>query len=175
MYNHAPIGYDCPFCLLMLGGRSEQLYSEGTDVIYQDEQVCAFVSSHQWPNNSGNVLVTPVDHHENIYDLPIKVGAAVQELVRAVAIGMKDAWQCDGVSTRQHNEPAGGQDVWHYHVHVTPRHSGDRFYATYASERALMPPKERARYASDLRERLADWKPVLAQLILGGGEPGWRP
>lgn len=165
MHNHAPAGYDCPFCLLMRGGRSEQLFSDVADVIYQDEVICAFVSSHQWPNNPGNVVVVPVDHHENIYDLPIEAGAAVHELVRAVAIGMKEAWHCNGVSTRQHNEPAGGQDVWHYHVHVTPRHRGDRFYATYASERVLMPVEERARYASDLRDRLADWKPAIARLL----------
>jgi diadenosine tetraphosphate (Ap4A) HIT family hydrolase len=41
---------------------------------------------------------------------------------------MKDAYRCDGVSTRQHNEPAGDQDVWHLHVHVLPRHQGDQLY-----------------------------------------------
>ena len=34
------------------------------------------------------------------------------------------------MSTRQHNEPAGYQDVWHYHVHVFPRYAGDELYAT---------------------------------------------
>jgi histidine triad (HIT) family protein len=140
----------------MQGGRSDHTYSESTDVVYQDGQVCAFVSSHQWPNNPGNVLVAPVEHYENIYDLPVEVGSAIQELVRAVAIAMKVAWCCEGVSTRQHNEPAGGQDVWHYHVHVTPRFEGDCFYATYASERALMPAQERAQYASELRDRMVE-------------------
>ena len=164
MQSHAPEGYDCPFCMLMRRERSENLYSESTDVVYQDDRVCAFISSHQWPNNPGNVLVAPVEHFENIYELPVEVGAAVQELVQAVATAMKESWCCDGVSTRQHNEPAGGQDVWHYHVHVTPRFAGDHFYATYASERTLMPVHERAKYASDLRDRLIGWKRVLALL-----------
>ena len=43
---------------------------------------------------------------------------------------MKTAFGCPGVSTRQHNEPAGNQDVWHYHVHVFPRWHGDRLYGS---------------------------------------------
>ena len=64
----------------------------------------------------------------------------------------------DGTSTRQHNEPAGNQDVWHYHVHLFPRYEGD---ALYASGRALMPVQDRARYAARLRAQLGDWQPTL--------------
>jgi histidine triad (HIT) family protein len=63
---------------------------------------------------------------------------------------MKQVYDCDGVSTRQHNEPAGNQDVWHYHLHVTPRYHGDRFYETMAIEKTLMLPEERAWHAQRL-------------------------
>jgi histidine triad (HIT) family protein len=69
---------------------------------------------------------------------------------------MKAVWACDGVSVRQHNEPVGNQDVWHYHLHVTPRYAGDDFYANYVGRWALMPPEERARYARELRAYLED-------------------
>jgi CTP-dependent riboflavin kinase len=64
---------------------------------------------------------------------------------------MKAAYTCDGISTRQHNEPGGYQDVWHYHVHVTPRYMDDGFYS---SRREFMPAPERAKHAARLRRAL---------------------
>ena len=75
-----------------------------------------------------NGLVIPIEHHENLYDLPIDLGSALQRAIRDTALAMKAAFGCDGVSTRQHNEPAGNQDVWHYHVHVFPRFHDDDLY-----------------------------------------------
>jgi len=81
-----------------------------------------------WPRNPGSVLVIPNGHYENVYDLPVELGTPIQRAVRSAAIAMKAAFGCDGVSTRQHNEPDGNQVVWHYHVHVFPRWSDDRLY-----------------------------------------------
>ena len=130
MDNHAPQDYVCPFCSLIEGVENESVHSRRDDFIFQDDTVIAIVSSHQWPNTPGNVLIIPREHHENIYDLPQHLGAHVQRVARLVALTMKEVYRCDGVSTRQHNEPAGNQDVWHYHVHVTPRYQGDDFYRT---------------------------------------------
>jgi histidine triad (HIT) family protein len=69
-----------------------------------------------------------------------------------IALAMKAVYSCDGVSTRQHNEPAGNQDVWHYHLHVTPRYEDDQFYLTH---REFMPVNERAKHAEKLRSYLA--------------------
>ncbi|AHH18828.1 histidine triad (HIT) domain-containing protein [Nocardia nova SH22a] len=74
------------------------------------------------------MLVIANDHYENIYDLPPRYGHAVHDVVREIAVAMRAAYGCDGVSTRQHNEPAGNQDVWHYHVHVFPRYHDDELY-----------------------------------------------
>src|SRR5947207_14256607 len=80
------------------------------------------------PSNPGGVLVIPNAHYENVYDLPPELGTPIQRAVRSASIAMKTAFGCDGVSTRQHNEPAGNQDVWHFHVHVFPRWEGDELY-----------------------------------------------
>jgi histidine triad (HIT) family protein len=111
------------------------------------------MSSHGWPNNRGHVLVIPNEHYENIYDLPLDFAANIHAVARAVALAMKAAYGCDGVSTRQHNEPAGNQDVWHYHVHVFPRYMRDELYLnTYHRER--LTAEERAAYAARLRAAL---------------------
>lgn len=157
MYNHAPDDYVCPFCLLVQGIENEHVCSRQADLVYHDDTITALIGSHQWPNNPGNTIIIPNEHFENIYDLPVHYAARIHELARALALAMKAIYACDGVSTRQHNEPAGNQDVWHYHLHVTPRYTGDGFYG---SQRALMPADERAKHAQKLRAQLAGWEPT---------------
>ena len=155
MRSHAPDNYICPFCLLMRGIENEHVYSVQSNIIYQDEVVTAFVSSHQFPNNAGNVLVVPNAHFENIYEFPVSLATNLHRVVRAIALAQKAAFACEGISTRQHNEPAGNQDVWHYHIHVTPRYKED---GLYASKRKFMPVEERAQLAAQLKAQFKiDW------------------
>ncbi|MDY7039469.1 MAG: HIT domain-containing protein [Chloroflexota bacterium] len=78
-----------------------------TDIFYQNDAVTAFIGSHQWPHNPGSAVIIPNEHFENIYDLPLHFATRIWELAKAVALAMKVVYSCDGVSTRQHNEPAG--------------------------------------------------------------------
>lgn len=153
MFNHAPATYTCPFCRLVAGADLGPTGLNQDDVIYRDDEVTAFVASKWWPNNKGHVLVVPNTHYENIYDLPPELGAPIQRLAHAVALAMKATYGCDGVSTRQHNEPEGDQDVWHYHLHVLPRYTRDLLYLTRGRPTR---PEERQPYAEKLREHLAN-------------------
>lgn len=114
----------------------------------------AFVSTAWWPANSGHVIVVPNDHYENVYDIPDSVLGAVQVIGKRIALALKATYGCDGISFRQHNEPAGGQDVWHYHLHVFPRYPGDDLYL-HTADRRWTTPAERAPYAWRLRAFLA--------------------
>src|SRR5690242_3743991 len=106
---HEPAGYECPFCRLVRGGAD--LINSQQDIVRRNGLATAFVSPRWWPRNHGHLLVVPDSHHENLYDLPPEYGHAVHDLVRDVAIAMRAAYGCDGTSVRQHNEPAGNQDV----------------------------------------------------------------
>ena len=152
MHNHAPENYQCPFCAVVNGVENEETLTVEADVVFRGEHVTAFISAHQWPNNHGNVVIVPNEHYENIYDLPIHYAEKIHEVARAGALAMKQAFSCDGISTRQHNEPAGNQDLWHYHLHVAPRYKDDDFYA---GQREFMEPEKRAEYARKIRENLA--------------------
>jgi len=149
VYNHEPAGYDCPFCRLASGGDTGPTGQD--DVVYRDDQVIAFLSLHWRPNNPGHVLVVPVAHHENVYDVPPRLGTPLQHAIRKIALAMKDAYGCDGVSIAQHNEPHGNQDVWHYHVHVFPRRANDDLYRSRLRETTR---EERRPYAEKLRASL---------------------
>jgi histidine triad (HIT) family protein len=150
MYSHAPKNYICPFCLLVQGIENEHVSSVPSDIIYHNKSITIFISSHQWPRNPGNTIIVPNEHFENIFDLPDRYAIEIHRAARMISLIMKEAWLCDGISIRQHNEPAGNQDVWHYHIHVTPRFVGDRFYPNY-EERTLMPVNERALLAEKIR------------------------
>ena len=148
MNNHAPQDYKCPFCLVASGGGDH--YSQPADVVYKDESVTAFVAPKWWVNNSGHVLVVPNEHFENIYDTPDWMLAKVHIVAKRIAVAMRRTYGCDGTSTRQHNEPAGGQDVWHLHVHVFARYKNDQLYKK-DDETRFPETHEKHAYAQKLR------------------------
>jgi histidine triad (HIT) family protein len=96
------------------------------------------------------MLVIPNRHIENMYTLPAELAMHIHETARQVALAMKQAFACEGVSTRQHNEPAGNQHVRHYHLHVFPRFTGDKLYLL-PREFRLTTPLEHQPYAERLR------------------------
>ena len=150
MPNHAPSDYICPFCSIV-DGRFDDIVSTEEDVVLRTNATTAFVASHQWPNNAGHVLVVPNEHYENLYSLPIELAVPIHASIQKIAQALKIAFMCPGVSTRQHNEPAGGQDVWHYHVHVFPRYDGD---GLYGSDREGVTDAERKTQAAAIRKAL---------------------
>lgn len=151
-FSHQPADYSCPFCAL-IGGRSDPVNSQA-DIVARTDRALAFVSPRWWPNNHGHVLVVPTAHHENLYSLPSADGHAVHDLVAEVAVAMRESYGCAGVSTRQHNEPAGNQDVWHLHVHVFPRYPDDQLYRS-SPQSGFVPAEQRLPYAERLRAALA--------------------
>ncbi|KOS60468.1 HIT family protein [Lysinibacillus agricola] len=153
LYSHKPEAYECPFCRVVSGKEKPNKGTKQRDIIYQNKHVTAFIASKWWPNNIGHVLVVPNEHFENIYELPAEVAAEIHRAAQLTAFAMKNTYGCDGVSTRQHNEPAGNQDVWHYHLHVYPRYENDNLYLTkgYYTE-----PDERPFYADKLRSWISE-------------------
>jgi histidine triad (HIT) family protein len=152
-YSHIPDDYRCPFCDLIQRTENLRDYSRLNDIVYQDAWVTALIASHQYPRNAPNIIIVPNTHYENIFDLPPDLAADIQRAAQKIAFALKQAYHCDGISTRQHSEPSGSQDVWHYHLHVTPRFRDDRFYHTIY-EKALMPEQERASHAQRVRDAL---------------------
>ena len=151
MYSHCPPNYICPFCLLVKGTKNIHVDSEESDIIYKSTDITAFIASRQWPNNHGHVLIIPNDHYENIYSLPTALATAIHCASKYIALAMKKAYNCSGISLRQHNEPSGNQDVWHYHLHLFPRYPDDQLYALSSESMAT---SERLVFATRLKRHL---------------------
>ena len=150
MYNHEPADYDCPLCHIAKGEPVRGESQEST-VIYRTELVTVFIAGRWWRAAPGHVIIIPNDHHENIYELPNEVGHAIFDESKKVAVALKEVYECEGVSTRQHNEPAGNQDAWHLHLHVYPRSVGDDLYKR--QDDSYWPPlKEKEPYAEKLKD-----------------------
>jgi len=149
MYNHEPENYKCPLCGAANGSNNQA--TKQSDIFYQDKFLTAYVAPKWWPNNSGHVIVIPNEHIENIYDISDEMLSKLSVLTKKVAIALKKIYKCNGTSTRQHNEPAGYQDVWHFHTHVFPRYDSDQLYELTQTFK-WTEPEERKPYADKLRE-----------------------
>jgi len=152
VFNHEPAHYRCPFCAFVRAECDDD--NATTGLVAQEELVFARIAPKWWPGNPGSAVVIPTEHYENLYDVPAEVGHAVWDLTGRIAVAMRETFGCEGISTWQHNEPAGDQDVWHLHVHVFPRRPGDQFYGRHG-EASFVPSQERVPWATRLRDGLS--------------------
>jgi histidine triad (HIT) family protein len=90
--------------------------------IYEDELTFGFLDI--MPRGKGHSLVIPKKPARNILDIDPDDLAAVSKTVKRVAKAGIKAFGADGVTIQQFNESAGGQVVFHLHVHVIPRFEG---------------------------------------------------
>ncbi|HEU5134594.1 MAG TPA: HIT family protein [Steroidobacteraceae bacterium] len=143
--KNAPPGYECPFCRI---AQSLPTPSPDSAVVLVEPRVFALVPLHHYAGIRGNCLIAPRIHYENVLDIPEDLGNDFFRATRLLANAMKAAFGCEGISTRQHNGPAGDQDVWHFHLHVFPRFRDD---GLYAGPRAPYETGERLEIAERLR------------------------
>ncbi len=156
MYNHAPKDYRCPICLGVQGIENDDTLLKQADLVFKDELVSVFINSFWTETVEGHVIVVPNAHYENIYDVPKEVGQRIFEVVQKMALVMKKAYGCDGITTRQNSEPAGNQHAFHYHHHVYPRYDGDMFNENMTKKSILSKSEERSEYVEKLRKCLVE-------------------
>ena len=90
--------------------------------VYEDDHVLAFLDI--MPRVPGHTLVIPKAPARNILDITVEDYLHVARATHKVAAAARQAFSADGVTILQANEPAGGQVVFHLHVHVMPRQDG---------------------------------------------------
>lgn len=93
-----------------------------SQTVYEDAQTLAIMDI--MPRADGHVLVIPKAACRNVLDAPADALQAVALTTQKLARAVTAAFDADGVTVQQFNEAAGGQVVFHLHVHVMPRHDG---------------------------------------------------
>jgi histidine triad (HIT) family protein len=90
--------------------------------VYETDKVLAFLDI--MPRTPGHTLVLPKAPARNILDVSPEDLAAVALAAQKIARAAVKVFNADGVTIQQFNEGAGGQVVFHLHVHVIPRKNG---------------------------------------------------
>jgi len=91
--------------------------------VYEDDKALAFLDI--MPRAPGHTLVLPKSPARNLLDVDPADLAHVMQVAQKVAKAGMQVFNADGVTIQQFNETAGGQVVFHLHVHVIPRRDGE--------------------------------------------------
>ena len=92
--------------------------------VYEDEQTVVIMDI--MPRANGHVLVIPKTPARNVLDATPEQLAACMVTLQKMSHAVMKAFGAGGVTIQQYNEAAGGQEVFHLHFHVLPRHEGVR-------------------------------------------------
>lgn len=90
--------------------------------VYEDDKVLAFLDI--MPRSPGHTLVLPKAPARNILDIGTDDLMHVVVVAQKIAKAAMKAFSADGITIQQFNEGAGGQVVFHLHLHVIPRKTG---------------------------------------------------
>ena len=131
---------DCVFCRILSGELPAHL-------VYEDNLVVGFLSLEQ--PNPYKVLVVPREHVETVYDLTDELASDIFKATAKIARGVRDASKCDGMNLVQSNGKAGQQDVFHFHLHIVPRFTGDSIVFDWDNTPA--PQEKLSQIARDIR------------------------
>jgi len=114
--------------------------------VYEDDKAFSFLDI--MPRAAGHTLVIPKSPARTFLDIASDDLAHLIKVTQKIARAAVTAFAADGLTIQQFNEAAGGQVVFHLHIHVIPRKAGV----------ALKPPasfKEDPAVLSDQALRLA--------------------
>ena len=117
---------DCIFCKLANGVFP-------TNAIYEDEDFKVILDLG--PATKGHALILPMEHADNLLELPDETAAKVLVLAKKLAAKMKEKLGCGGLNVVQNNGELAGQTVKHFHMHLIPRYEND-------GQKILWDPKE---------------------------------
>lgn len=133
----------CVFCRIVRG-------EIPASIVFEDAHSVAFMDIGSV--NPGHLLVATRAHVDNLYGLDDEQAAAVMRSAARLARALKSALAPAGLSLFQANEAAGGQTVFHFHIHVLPRWPEDGMQLAWPVRN---PPREQLeRVAAQIRAAL---------------------
>lgn len=107
---------DCIFCKIANGEIPSR-------TLYEDEEFRVILDLG--PASKGHALVLPKEHYSNLFEIPEDTAAKAMIVARKMAAVIKDKLDADGFNIVQNNGEIAGQTVFHFHIHLIPRYTGD--------------------------------------------------
>lgn len=122
----------CIFCDILDG-------SAEASFVYRDNLVSAFMDTK--PFNTGHALVVPNEHHPFLSALPRETGERMFTVGRAVASALRrSGLECEGINMFLADGEQAMQGIFHCHLHVFPRFTGDGFRLRFGPHYHFMRP-----------------------------------
>lgn len=108
---------DCIFCRIVGG-------TIPASIIHRDDDIVAFMDIG--PVNPGHLLVVPIAHTASLAELQLGDGAKMFTVAHRLAAAVRRSeLRCEGINLFLADGAAAGQEVFHVHLHLVPRFSGD--------------------------------------------------
>lgn len=128
--------HSCIFCQIIRGDSESSLVERNKDL-------------HVLMSLEGNPIVIPNKHIEKPNDDPALVTKVFEKAVELIPF-VEQVFDTNNYNIISNTGRFAGQEVSHFHVHIIPRHEGDRLIKIITSE-----PKPRAEldfYAERMRD-----------------------
>jgi len=124
---------NCIFCKIL----ANQIPSSR---VYSDNLCTAFLDIR--PVNSGHLLVIPNEHASFLSGLDPEAGAQMFRVAQRLAAALRSGVvPCDGVNLFLADGEVAGQEIFHVHLHVFPRFTGDSFRLHFGARYGEQPAK----------------------------------
>lgn len=115
---------NCLFCNIVKGDIP-------SSTIYEDELIKVFLDIN--PNTNGDLLIIPKKHYENILDIEEEIITHSYNITKNIIYKkLVDKLNATGLTISQNN--GTGQEIKHFHIHLTPRYENDEFNITSNKE-----------------------------------------
>ena len=121
---------DCIFCKII----NNEIPSY---TLYEDDIVKVFLDIS--PSTNGHCLIIPKKHYTNLVDIDMETLNHINKTAKEMYALLKEKLNCDGLTISQNNDY--GQEVKHYHMHITPRYKKDGLEHNY-NKKELRPLEE---------------------------------
>jgi histidine triad (HIT) family protein len=109
----------CLFCEIVAGNLA-------ASIVHQDELCTAFLDIQ--PVNPGHLLVVPNAHCADLSTLDSETGSHIFRTAQKLSLMLrKSGLRCEGINLFLADGEAAMQEVFHFHLHVFPRFTGDGF------------------------------------------------
>lgn len=107
---------DCIFCKIIKG-------EIPSFKVYEDEHVFAFEDIN--PMAEGHTLIIPKKHARDLWEIDGESLTAVQLASKKIIDAIDKALKPSGIAVMQLNGESVGQSIFHYHLHLIPRMTGN--------------------------------------------------
>lgn len=117
---------DCIFCKIINGDIPSY-------TVYEDDLVKVILDIK--PSTNGDCVLITKKHFSNIYSVDQNLQTHILKVEKKMYDLFKEKLFCQGLTTVQNNDY--GQEIKHFHIHLTPRYENDQMDHSYNREQLI--------------------------------------